>query len=161
MRISFGGSITVPSQSERWFSEIRAGRAFNRGVVVVAGAAQIAEVQLLNPVASGKQAMIYSAMFSSNVNDQPQLRRYDTALATLVGNGVNLLAGGAASVCEIRTAIPAATDGSQLLILQTLASSPQALSPVWIAELSPGQGYLITGSTAVDGICAVWWWNEV
>lgn len=161
MRIGYGTTVTVPAQSERWFSEIRAGRAFNRGVVVVAGGAQIAEAQLFNPVGSGKQVLIYSAMFSSNVNDQPQLRRYDTALGTLIGNGANLLAGGAASVAEIRTAIPAAVDGSQLLILQVVANTPQALSPVWIAELSPGQGYLITGSVVVDGICAVWWWNEV
>ncbi len=160
MRIGYGTTVTVPAQSERWFSEMRAGRCFMRGEVVAAAAAQFAEYQIFNPGASGRQIIVYGAMFSSNSSDQPQLRRFDTALGTLIGNGFNMLLGGAASVAEIRSAVPAAQDGTRMSILQVATNAPQTLAPVWIAELSPGQGLIMAAGTANTGVCTIFWWNE-
>lgn len=160
MRIGYGTSITVPQSSERWFSEMRAGRCFARGTTLGASVGNFSEIQVFNPVGSGKQLLVYKAMGCEDVGSAIHFRIHNTALATLVGTASNLLVGAAASSGEIRTAQPAALDGTVIAVFYVSARAIQDVASLWCAELSPGQGVLITSNLANENICAAFFWNE-
>jgi hypothetical protein len=160
MRISFGGSITVPSQSERWFSEIRASRAFTRGGNLGASVGNFSEFQLLNPAASGKTIDIYRMLADTVVNDGLYMRTHNTALATLVGTGINLQAGGPAGVGELRTAQPAALDGTAVSLINTAAFAVVEMTSVWSWELDPGEGVLVATGNVNEAAACLFYWNE-
>jgi hypothetical protein len=143
MHVSLGGNINV-SAMDRFYTEIRAGRAFHRGVSNPTAAGTYGEVQLLNPDGSGVTAIVRAIRVTGFLNDAVQLRRYDTALATDVGAGFNLLLGGAAAACHIRTANPAARDGTFLSCRGTLAYATFDLADDWFGELPAGTGVLVT-----------------
>lgn len=161
MRIGYGTSVTVPQQSERWFSEVRAGRCFTRGGNVGGGVGQISEVQLFNPVASGITVIVYRVIVSQAAIDGIQCRTHNTALATLVGNGANLLSGGAVSVAEVRTALPAAADGALVSTLHIAAAAPFERIAVWAWELGAGEGILFANATTNIQQVTEFYWNEV
>jgi len=161
MRIGYGTSVTVPVQQERWFSEMRAARAFIRGYALISGAGNYGEIQLFNPLGSGKQILVYRSTGSVLTNTALQYRLHNVALANLVGNGINLLSGGAAGAGEIRYATPLALDGTQLQVVQVLNNDPYGQPATWLFELSPGQGLLITSNVVNETICGNFYWNEV
>jgi len=160
MRIGYGTSVTVPSQQERWFSEMRAGRTFGRGAIIAGVAATFAQCQLFNPVASGITVLVYRAAGSSVAADTMQVRQHNTALATLIGSGFNLLSGAAASVAEIRSSNPAAQDGTIIGPQQVLATTTLSLGEVWMTELGPGEGLLVANNTLNTTTVVNFFWNE-
>ncbi len=161
MRIGYGTSITVPVSAERWYSEINAGRAFVRGQNIGALAANFNEVQLFNPLASGKTITVYRALCSTAAIDGIYCRTHNTALATLVGNGINLQSGGAAGVGELRTAQVGALDGTNVTLLLTVANTPIERFSVWAWQLDPGEGILLTAANVNIGLSVEYYWNEV
>src|SRR5439155_26085750 len=113
MRLGLGNAVAISvTATEFWLSNLRAGRCFARGFNTGPLAANFNEIQLMNPVGSGVQAVVRSAFGSSDVNDVLNIRRFDTALVTDQGAGVNLLAGGAAGQCQVRSAQAGALDGT-------------------------------------------------
>jgi hypothetical protein len=161
MRSNPGGTATVTAQ-DRWYAEIRAGRAFARGArVAPGGAGNFSEGQLFNPAASGVNAIIFTASASAASAVFHQLRQHNTALATLVGTGFNLLSGGAASQCVIRTATPAALDGTLIAELHMAANTPGRICPSWSFELGPGEGVLFAETNGNIEMPVVYFWIEL
>jgi hypothetical protein len=160
MRIGYGTSVTVPSQQERWISELAAARCFALGTFLAASAGNFGEIQLFNPVASGKTIDIYRGIACNQATNAIRYRLHNTALATLVGTGVNLLSGGAAGVGELRTNSPAALDGTQILIANVINFDPYGQAQVWLARITAGLGFLVTTNVVNDGLTANFYWNE-
>lgn len=160
MRIVLGGQINVTA-TERWYSEVRAGRAFMRGTHVAAAAGALGEVQLFNPAASGITVIVRRATSGALAADRHQVRQYDTALGTLVGTGFNLLSGGAAAAAVIRTATPAAADGTLISEMRLPADALGDILDDWSWELGAGEGVLIVGTTANQVIDVTYFWIEV
>jgi hypothetical protein len=161
MKIQPGGAVSVSASTELWLSEIRAGNAFALGDVVAPVAAQNSHIQLFNPVASGKQLIVRAVILGSGTTTTLYLRRYDTALATLVGAGANLLIGGAAGVGAVRKTTNAGLLGTQILAFTVLANQPVYPVPDWFAELSPGQGILVADGSVNTTVPSCFYWREV
>ena len=161
MRIGYGTSVTVPSQQERWFSEMRAGRCFTLGRTTNASVGNFSEAQLFNPVGSIVTVLVYQAKTAEVAADAVQLRVHNTALATLAGTGVNLLIGAAASVAEYRQANPAALDGTAVLVIPAPASDTKDVAITWLAELGAGEGILLASNTVNQTLYGTYFWNEV
>lgn len=160
MRITLGGGLAV-QQTERWFSEMRAGRTFSRGGNVSPGAAAFAEIQLFNPAGSGVTVLVYRLLAGAGANDATQIRTFNTALTTLVGTGINLLAGGAAAVAEIRTNNPAALDGTQVSQTYAPANVTFERVDVWSWELGAAEGIIIAAGAVNISLAAEFYWNEI
>jgi len=161
MRISTGVTVNVSANTERWLSEIRTGRAFTRGTGLAAVAANNGHVQLLNPAASGVNLIVRGIKFAVNVLGEIRVARYDTALGTLVGNGLSLLAGGTAALAEIRTATNVGALGTLMRQIPALASTSVELSPEWWIELGPGEGVVGIDMTVNDTVYGNFDWIEV
>lgn len=160
MRFSFGGGLTV-QQTERWFSELRAGRCFARGATVAASVGNFSEVQLFNTLISGVQILVYKALGSTATANAMQLRFHNASLATLSGVGINLHDSPASGVGELRTANPAALDGTAFQVLHSINFDPIGGDMTWVAELDPGDGILITSNIVNEAIAGTFYWNEV
>jgi hypothetical protein len=160
MRIGYGTSVTVPTQAERWFSELRAGRAFSRGQALVASVGNFSEIQIFNPAGSGVSVIVYKINVSCSVADFTRVHVFNTALGALVGTGINLLSGGAAAVAELRTAQPAAQDGTFVSTIDAAATSPFERISVWAWELGAGEGVLIATGSVNRSLCTEFYWNE-
>lgn len=139
MQITLGGQ-TVVTATEQWRADIRAGRAFGKGDFAGPVAGQYAHMQLLNPGGSGKQVIIRSVILSHDGTSKVQIARYDTACATDISAGANMLIGGAAGVAHLRLETSAGLLGTVLFQLNALTSDPVFPVPDWFCELSPGQG---------------------
>lgn len=161
MRIGYGTSITVPAATERWLSDLRAGRCFSLTLFSAAVAAQYSYCQLFNPLGSGKQILVRQMNADAPIQTIIVAALYNTALATLVGNGTNLLSGGAASVGEGRTGSDANPLGTGLASYDVLANTPIFVGNDWIAELSPGMGIIARVGTVNNGTRATFTWSEV
>jgi len=109
--ISLGGTPTVTLQ-ERWFTEMRGGRAFggynSQGGVAV----EFSHLQLFNPAASGVIAIVYLVLGDQGAANPLWFAHYNTALTTSDGSTRNLLSGGAAPICVIRRQTNVAQLGS-------------------------------------------------
>jgi hypothetical protein len=160
MRIGYGTSITVPASTELWLSEVRAGRCFARGANLAASVGNFSEVQVFNPIASGKTIAIKAINFGSATAGSINIRTFNTALATLVGTGFNLQSGGAAGVGELRTATPAAEDGAFIGPIPAGAGSAVPVDLGWFIELDQGEGILCNHGTANTGITIFYLWRE-
>jgi len=160
MRISTGVTVNVSAQVERWFSELRAGRAFSGVGALAAAAGTVSEIQLFNPAGSAITLLLYKCVGDATVASALQLRTFNTALATLIGNGLNMLSGGAASVAEIRSAAPAVNDGTSFWSKAALAGEPIELGDLWVIELGAGEGVIATDNTQNVGVRFTFLWNE-
>lgn len=160
MRLEPGAQINVTA-TERWFTEIRAGRAFTRGLHLAASVGNVSEIQLLNPAASGVAAIIRSIKVGLSVADRVHLRTYDTALGTAVGAGFNLLAGGTAAKGLIKSANPAAEDGTLIEEYRALVDVTQEFVTDWGWELAAGKGILIATLSANEALAVTFKWIEV
>ena len=160
MRIGTGGTPTVSTQ-DRWYAEVRAGRAYHRGTTVAPAAAEFGEIQLLNPAASGVNIIVKHTISNLGVAGQIQCREFSTALLTLAGLGANLLFGGAAGLGAVRTAVPLAADGT-LVSTYAAATSPATVPiPDWFYELGPGEGILFVAGTVGISIACAYHWIEL
>lgn len=160
MRINAGTAISVTA-TELWLSEIRAGNAFARGIYLAASVGNLSEIQLFNPVASNKIVIVRSILAASSGLSSIDLRTHNTALGTLVGAGVNLLAGAAAAQGELRTATPAAADGTSFATIRAAAETELYIVPDWFMELGAGEGLIVTSVLANSGNGAFFTWREV
>jgi len=119
--------------------------AFAAGTGPVAG--QYSHVQLWNPVGSGKRIVVSSIVGHGNPANNMQVRTHSVALATLVGNPISKLAGGAGSVMEVRTENNAAALGGTLLGFFVNGSNSFQLPLVEPIVLPPGRGVIVAGTT--------------
>lgn len=160
MRLSLGGFSQV-TMTDRWFQELRAGRAFaGRGSIGAVGG-QNGHVQLKNPAASGKQAIVAQIRVNILTAGYVAIATYDTDLATDVGAVSNLLMGGSAGVCHVRSTNNAGLLGTSIAVLYLPANTPTILWPSWGPELSPGKGICIDAGTVNVQIDVDWLINEV
>lgn len=149
-----------PSISRDWLAEIRNGRAFETGGGQSGVALQFSELQLLNPAGSGVTVTIHRVVGTIGGVSSLFYRTHGTALATLIGNGVNLQIGGAASAAQFRSETVAAIDGTVIRAVDVLANTPVYLAEEWDAVLGPGEGVLVAGATANTRITATFEWVE-
>lgn len=161
MDITLGSTVTVAASTQIWLSEVRAGRGFILGTGNGPTAAAFSETQLFNPAGSGVQCIVRATLISPSSSSGVTLRRFDTALATIIGQGVNLLAGAAAGKAAVRIASPAAQDGALVAAVDLSALSTTNIFPEWGYELSPGQGVLVVPDIVNVGIKVVYIWREV
>lgn len=150
----------MPASQERWYAEMRAGRAFARGINLGAVAATIQEIQLFNPVGSGKTIDVYRLIVATNVADGIQIRVFNTALTTLQGTGINLQSGGSAGVGEVRNNNPGAADGTFVGSLYSAAGVPWDRIAVWGVELDAGEGIIVCSQNVNIAVAAEYYWNE-
>lgn len=160
MRIGLGGAITVTA-TERWLSEIRAGRAFIGNRVQVASAANFGHIQLLNPAGSAVTIIVRAIVLSLGAATRARMAYFDTALTTLVGTGANLLRGAAASVGTIRAEDNAAELGTEIYNINILSGTPTDPVPEWLCELGAGEGVLINCALVNTAILGNFLWMEV
>jgi hypothetical protein len=155
--------VTVITSSDFWLSELRAGRAFYRGVQTGGSdATHQPNVQLKNPIGSGVQVSIYAAhAMLGGTTAEVHLDRFDTDLGTDVGAGFNCLEGGAAAQAHLRSDITTNPAGVRRVgWFTSVANSAVLLPHVWVAELSPGQGLMFTGVAFTMFMDASFWWRE-
>lgn len=155
MRVGAG-----PAQNLDWLYEVRNGRAFALGTTRAAAVAAISEVQLFNPIGSAVTIFLFNWLTAVGAATSVDLRIYNTALATLFGNGVNLKIGGAVSVGEIRTAAPAAQDGTFVTSVVGVANQTLPRWPDWMLELGPGEGALLAPNIVNTALSAYALWVE-
>lgn len=137
------------------------GVCFAGNVARAAVAAEYPHVQLFNPAASGKTLYIDGLVMSKGTSGAIYVGRYDTALITLSGNGVNQEFGGAASVAELRSAsLAAITIGDQIQSLYCGASVPYELVVIAPFIVPPGFGMLLTVSVVNQDLYASFRWRE-
>jgi hypothetical protein len=160
MRINVGSQASVTA-SEKWLSYIQAGQAFAFAASLGPTAGVISHVQLFNPVGSGKTVLVRRA-FSSLVTstDTINLNLYNTALATDVGAGLNLLSGAAAGQAHVRSGTNATQLGTNFAQLYTAIAQPQPFGPDWLCQLAAGQGVLVCGSAVNTWAVASFYWVE-
>lgn len=139
MQISLGGTAVVQA-TEKFYDEIRRGRAFIGTTTAAAVAGEYAHCQLLNPVGSGVNAVVYAIEFGNANGGLSRLARYDTALATDDGAVINLLAGGAAGQCHVRSGSNAALLGTKWRDFHLVAAAARMVAESWFCELGPGEG---------------------
>ncbi len=160
MRTWLGTASSVTS-TEKWLSALQAGQCFGRFANLAAGAGVVNQVQLFNPVASGKTALVRTFVGSAANNAFINVALWDTALGTDVGAGFNLLDGGPAAACHIRTAQPAAITGS--VFMEFLVIAATSFQPVveWVAQLAGGQGIVVeTRDQNLQLSCAYLWMEQ-
>lgn len=160
MRIVAGGVPRVEAE-ERWFTEIRRGRGFVGGVFNGASAGNFSEIQLRNPAASGVTLLVRDIVLTVSATNHIDLRDHDAALATLGATGTNLLKGAAAANGQVRTATPAARDGTVILSFRLAGDTPLRPVPDWLFELGAGEGFLFTPNVVNVGLTATFAWIEI
>lgn len=140
---NFLGTATTVTATEKWLAALQAGQAFGGAVVVAPLAGNISEAQLFNPNASGKTALVRAIAITPNVAALCGVTFFNTALATDNGALPNLLSGAAASVCHMRSATPAAIDGTIFYEVSIAANGTHTPFVEWFCQLAPNQGMVI------------------
>jgi hypothetical protein len=139
------------------------GVSFLGGVPITAGAGTFAEVQLYNPVASGKILLVYGLRLATSVAQQ----LIWGGLAELVGGaspaGSNKILGGAAPIALMRNKTPVAADA---LTSPQGTEQVQANLPITVALSAPiivpaGLGLTVIASIAANNVTADFDWDEV
>ena len=170
MRIG-GGAVSIADVTDReardlgfvrdfWFNEIRAGRAFFAGDRLGASIGNLGHFQLFNPGGSGITIVVHRVFQGVETALSVTLTLHNTALTTLVRQGVNLLAGGAAGVGEFRSQVNAAQLGTMGQYIPLLARTPYEMGKDWTVELGAGEGLIIMNQTANDGLYGNFEWIE-
>lgn len=158
MEIYPGTSITA---SERWYDEIRAGRAFGGVVTSGAGVGVLSHTQLFNPAGSAVTILVYALEVSVVSAIGIYLTTHNVALLTAETTLLNLLSGGAAPVGQVRRENFAALQGTPFNRALLLASTKIPLMLPWLIELGAGEGLDTVADTANTAIIANYFWMEV
>lgn len=158
MRINPGSEHSI---SERWYDEIRRGRAFGGSTDIGPLAANFSEVQLFNPAASGVTAIVACAIATVGTLGITQLRTHNAALATDVMAGINLRSGAPPGQCHVRSTNVAAADGTIVLQVSLLANTPYPFHHNWIAELGEDEGVLVTTGAVNVRVIVSYLWIEL
>ncbi len=144
-----------------WLYSIRQARGFVGHGQQAAVAAQNSHVQLLNPVGSGRTVIVHGLIGVQDLAGYVYVRLHDPALATLLGNGVNLAVGGAASVAELRATTNVGILGTPLRAFGMGATLAYAVVTDWFVLLAPGKGVLMAAGTLNNGLGASYEWIEL
>jgi len=161
MRISTGVTVNVSANTERWLSELRAGRTFGGTGLVAALAANVSIVQLFNPVGSLVTVIVKLITVNIQVQVSGGVTLYNTALTTLVGNGANLLNGGANSVAEVRTIQTGGALGTFIASYDLIANTPIVFGGDWLVELGAGEGVTFQPGAVNFASRASFLWMEI
>jgi len=160
MDISLGGTPIIELQ-ERWYSEIRRGRAFafsdDRGPTV----GSFSHIQLFNPAASGVIVITRYAVFATGAGAALEVHTWNTAAVNLSGTGVNLLNGGAGSAARVRWEDNAARQGTSFLSVLVAASDARNILPDWICELDAGEGLTVVPNATNVRLIGGFFWIEL
>ncbi len=150
-----------------WAEHVMAGEAFSAENFLIGVGGTVAQIQLFNPVASGKRIRLRSVHSIITVASGVNLLRHDTPLGTLgVPAGFvieNLLGGGQAEVAEMRSDQPVAAAGSLFWQLGAPGSVPAIYPPggrEWGHDLLEGQGIHMQGAVGLTSIIN-WQWVEI
>lgn len=146
-----------------WLTELRAGRAFAGFDNSPATASNISMVQLFNPAASGVNVLVRHFRSEAGASALIEMRFFDTLFANLGPVPKNLLSGGAASQARTRNRIntvglgdPAFAEFSMI----TNSEDPR-LGGEWVAELAPGKGFHLSGTSVNVFLRTSFWWVEI
>lgn len=153
--------------SNAWTESVRNGEAFAAEDFLIGVGGMVAQLQLFNPVGSGIRVRLRSVHTIGAGVQNANIRRFDTALATLgppAGFIVeNLLGSGAPNVAEIRSDQPAVATGTIFWLVNAPANTPAIYPPEgrqWGHDLLPGQGIHVQGAAGAT-LIANWQWIEV
>lgn len=153
--------------SDLWNEYVKNGEAYSAENFLTPGGGLIANIQLFNPVASGKRVRLRSCHMTSAAALGGAVNRHDVALTTLglpAGFIVeNMLAGGPAEVAEMRSVAGVAPLGALFWQLSAGGGEP-ALYPgggrEWGFDLLEGQGINISGAVTAT-VIVNWQWVEL
>lgn len=170
MRIG-GGAVSIADVTDRnardlgfvrpfWLNEIRAGRAFSFASGLDPSVGNNSHIQLINPAGSGITVILFDLWVSITVTGLLQFHTHNTEL-TLISTGTNLLAGGSASVAEIRRVDNAGLLGTAVNQFLLLADTPFNAAGKWLWELGAGEGILVVPGATNNGNTATYRWIEV
>jgi len=133
------------------------GIAFVCGAEQAAVAAQVGQIQLLNPSGSSADLILQALTPSIASTGNLTLRRYDTPLAT-PSSPLNMFLGGAAPVGQFYRQTNAVSLGIQLALIRF--STPTIILP-FVFVIPPGAGLLVEAVTVNVAIQATFSWLEV
>ncbi len=150
-----------------WSDHVAAGEAFAAENFLIGAGGTVAQIQLFNPVGSGKRIRLRSLHDILVAAIAATIFRHDTPLSTL---GLpapfiveNLGPGGVSEVAEMRSDQPVASTGSSFWSLNAPGNMPAIYPPKgleWGHDLLPGQGIHVTGAVGITVIIN-WQWAEV
>lgn len=160
MRINAGITKSVIS-TDLWLSYIKANQAYMGWENLPASIGNFSHIQLMNPLGSLVNLLVYTFFTSLGSVGDIQLRRYDIALANMSNSPVNLLDGSQAGAGQIRNVQNAAPLGTQQGVLNTSAGRGSPFTANWLCELTPGKGILVVRDSANVGIEATVCWAEI
>ncbi|MEI7447896.1 MAG: hypothetical protein WCK28_23615, partial [Burkholderiales bacterium] len=139
-----------------------AGLAFGGYAFQAGAASNAALVQLWNPAGSGRRVVVERLSVVTDTNNGAWLSTAVAQLATVVGQGVSKLVGGAASAMQIRRAndpaFPAALP-LDAVVLPNSATVIKGYNPVSPVVIPPGSGFT-AWSTGPAGLGASFEWFE-
>lgn len=160
MKVSLGGAVSVTA-TERWLSEIRAGRAFRKGSQQGApGVGQNNVKQLFNPVGSAITVILFRALVLKPTTATVNFGADNTARGANSGFGENLLNGGAIAVGEHRAGSTAGALGLNTALTLQANVLTQLIYP-WGFELGAAEGFSISSATANEALDSMFEWIEV
>jgi len=157
--VSVAGSVSVINGE---LSRVKANQCFMRVGYKVQAAGNYSIVQLWNPVASGKNLILnkVSLMVSTSMVGV-ELKKYSTALSSLLGNGYSKDISAANSSAEVRADHSASSLGTEM---QTIGMyNPMDTKDYPFSEpilIRPGNGILLLSSTFNSALWATFQWNE-
>ena len=160
MRIAFGGNLTVTA-TDRWYTEIRAGRAFVFHGTLGPSAGNNSHIQLFNPAASGVIVIPVYCAARVSVEGPAFISQHNVQLATDVGAGVNLLSGGAASAAHLRSNNNAGVLGTTIERLYLLANTWVTVLENWHMEMDAGEGILFAPNNVNVQVDITFRWIEL
>jgi hypothetical protein len=118
------------------------------GVVCAAVAGQLGHCQIFNPPASGGVVRVDRIAVPVGANIWLEIRRHDTALATLSARGVPQVFDGGMPRAELRSGASVAAVGTFIAEMQLVSFTLHELVRTTPLVLSPGQGLVVLNSTA-------------
>ncbi len=150
-----------------WSEHVAAGEAFASENFLIGVGGTVAQMQLFNPVGSGKRIRLRSLHDIIPAAVSATIFRHDTPLATLGLPATfiveNLGPGGTAEVAEMRGDQPVVATGSPFWSLNAPGNMPAIYPPKgqeWGHDLLEGQGIHVTGAAGIT-IIINWMWVEV
>ncbi len=161
MIITPGGGNVQISTTDRWYAELRSGRAFGAGFLTAAGVGSFSKNQLKNPAGSGKQVIVYNITNSTPVAGRLWFVAYDVDLTNDFGAGFNRLLGGAAGVAHGRFLSDGTLPGTVMEEVGIGANIPYTTAVPFMFELSPGKGLYCVVDTLNQALTTNFQWIEL
>ena len=135
--------------------------SFVGGVDLVAALGNVNNAQLLNPAASGVRAILRKVDSSANNNiTAHSIRRHNTQLTSLNGNGENAFIGNAVSACELRNQTNATEFGTQMGIRLLQDTDPTRWNFPRPIVILPGEGIVVAQDFANTRFLVTFYFDE-